>query len=98
MGELFVEGELLRDILTLEAAAPADRAELLERLAALTDRERQTLDALLDGFNGKEIAARLSVSLRPVENYQSSIYGKLRARTAVDLVRIAGRAGLVSGL
>ncbi len=94
-GELFVEGELLRDLLTSALREPEERPELRERFEALTPREREFLDAILGGLTAKEIATRLGVSQRTAENYQSSIYSKIGARTPVDLVKLALRVGLM---
>ena len=93
-GELYVEGEILRDMLTSEAQLPGERPDLKERLESLTDRERAVLDAVLEGLSAKEAASRLGVSYRTAENYQSAVYAKMGARTAVDLVRLAMGAGV----
>lgn len=93
-GELYVEGEILRDILTADIRLSQVRKELSIKAGMLTDRERATLEAMLDGLSAKEVALRLGVSLRTAENYQSAVYAKLGARTPVDLVRVALKAGL----
>ncbi len=93
-GELYVEGEILRDILTADVRLSQVRKELSIKAGMLTDRERATLEAMLDGLSAKEVALRLGVSLRTAENYQSAVYAKLGARTPVDLVRVALKAGL----
>ncbi|PKL08936.1 MAG: hypothetical protein CVV51_06425 [Spirochaetae bacterium HGW-Spirochaetae-7] len=93
-GELYVEGEILRDILTAELRFPRARSEQYGKLEKLTERERAVLDALLEGCNAKEVAGRLGVSQRTAENYQSAVYAKLGARTAVELVRMAISAGI----
>lgn len=93
-GELYVEAEILRDILTAEVRHPRENAEHGRRVASLTERERAMLDAILDGLSAKEAAARLGVSTRTAENYQSAVYLKLGARTPVQLIRVAVGAGL----
>jgi DNA-binding NarL/FixJ family response regulator len=93
-GELYAEGEILRDLLTSETHFPGERPDLKERLASLTDRERAVLDAVLEGLSAKEAASRLGVSYRTAENYQSAVYAKMGARTAVELVKLAMGAGV----
>ena len=93
-GEIYVEAEILRDILTVDVLKLNVRQDFVQHVASLTGRERAVLDALLEGLGAKEVAARLGVSLRTAENYQSTVYTKLGARTAVDLVRVALGAGL----
>ena len=88
-GELYVEGEILRDMLTAELRFPKVRPDLRRKFEELTERERAVLDVMLEGLNAKEIACKLGVSRRTAENYQSSVYAKVGARTAVELVRMA---------
>jgi len=73
-------------------------SEAIRLVGALSPRERQTLDALLEGKSAKEIASLLGVSVRSAENYQSAVPKKLHASTPVDLVRLAMGAGLLPRL
>jgi len=93
-GELYAEGEILRDLLTAEIQVREERPDLRKRIESLSEREREVLDAILEGLNAKAAAARLGVSLRTAENYQSAVHAKLGARTPVELVKIALAAGL----
>ncbi|MCP5453087.1 MAG: response regulator transcription factor [Spirochaetaceae bacterium] len=95
-GEPYIEGEILRDLLTADAVLSSSRREGRRLVGGLTPRERAALDALLDGLNAKEMAQKLGVSQRTAENYQSAVYAKLGARSPVDLVRIALAAGLIA--
>lgn len=97
-GEPYIEGEILRDLLTADAILSRARHEGQRLVGGLTPRERSALDALLEGLNAKEIALRLGVSQRTAENYQSAVYAKLGARSPVELVRIALDAGLIASL
>jgi two-component system, NarL family, nitrate/nitrite response regulator NarL len=94
-GELFVEGEILKELLAVTLREREDCPELLARLASLTPREREFLDALLGGQTAKEMALGFGVSHRTAENYQSAVYAKLGARSPVELVRLAQRMGLM---
>lgn len=93
-GELYIESEILRDLIT----APFPPAEVdpaaLSRIESLSPREKTALAALLEGLSTKEIAARLGVSQRTAENYQSSLYSKLDCEGPIALVRLACRAGV----
>jgi len=46
-------------------------------LAALTPREREVLELMAEGQSNQGIADRLVITLRAVEKYVSSIFGKL---------------------
>jgi len=71
---------------TEAAAAETARAE---RVALLTPREREVLDALVAGKPNKVIAYELAISPRTVEIHRSHVMEKMQARTLSDLVRIA---------
>ncbi len=61
-----------------------------DRLAKLTDREREVLRHLLLGKLNKEIANELDVSQRTVEGHRSRIREKMHARGIADLIRMVG--------
>jgi DNA-binding NarL/FixJ family response regulator len=46
-------------------------------LTKLTPRERQVLELMAEGQSNQGIADKLSITLRAVEKYVSSIFGKL---------------------
>lgn len=71
----------------LEAQAGNDRER--RRLDVLTAREREVLQLVAEGLHAKEIARQLDISPRTVEVHKSRIMGKLGARNAAELVRIA---------
>jgi DNA-binding NarL/FixJ family response regulator len=60
-------------------------------VAALTSRERQTIQLLTEGKSNKEAAAVLGLSVKTVEAHRSNVMRKLRLRTFTDLVRYAIR-------
>jgi len=59
----------------------------------LSDREAEVLRLVAQGFGGKEIAMRLSVSARTVETYKMRAMGKLELKNRSDIVRYAIRRG-----
>jgi DNA-binding NarL/FixJ family response regulator len=63
--------------------------------ACLTHREREILQLLGEGGTNKEVAAKLSISPRTVENHRASIMQKLHLRSLSDLVRFAVRNRIV---
>jgi two-component system, NarL family, nitrate/nitrite response regulator NarL len=60
---------------------------------ALSERQRQILDYLVEGYSNKEIARLLNVSVRTIESHRLVIKRKLGAERAVDLLRRAVRLG-----
>jgi DNA-binding NarL/FixJ family response regulator len=59
----------------------------------LSERQRQILDYLVEGYSNKEIARLLNVSVRTVESHRLVIKRKLGADRPVDLLRRAVRLG-----
>lgn len=59
---------------------------------ALTDREREVLEALSEGQQYKEIAGSLGISINTVRKYIKSIYEKLHVNTRLEAVNKLGRA------
>ena len=76
-----------------EQAGAAERegqeAEVRERLASLSTRERQVLDGLVAGHANKVIAYDLEISPRTVEVYRANVMTKMQARSLSELVRMA---------
>lgn len=69
-----------------EMAHSAKQEDTRTRLASLTTKEREVLELLLDGLSNKEIAARLSISLRAVEDRRSRLMKRMGAASAIELV------------
>jgi two-component system, NarL family, response regulator LiaR len=55
----------------------------------LTDRERDVLKCMVDGFNNNEIAEKLVVSLGTVKFHISNIFHKLGVDSRVEAVKLA---------
>lgn len=64
--------------------------------AQLTNREREVLTFIADGFSNKEIAAQLGVGVRTVETHRERIMKKLDIHTIAGLTRYALAKGLVT--
>lgn len=73
--------------------APAAVARIPERLASgfhtLTDREREVLRYVAQGYQNKEIAHALNISVRTVETHRANISEKLGVNSAVQLASAA---------
>jgi len=59
-----------------------------ERLATLTERERDVLEQVVKGLPSKSIARVLDISYRTVELHRGHIMEKLRVRSAAELIRL----------
>src|SRR4029079_16574456 len=83
----------------LEGAAQkiAERAASNERLATLSNRERQVLEGLLAGKPNKIIAFDYDISPRTVDIYRANVMTKMQAASLSELVRMAMIAGILDG-
>jgi two-component system response regulator FixJ len=79
------------------AKRKADLAQVHDRLAALSNRERQVLEGLVAGNANKTIAFDLGISPRTVEIYRANLMTKMEANSLSDLVRMAMMAGILEG-
>jgi two-component system, LuxR family, response regulator FixJ len=79
-----------------DARHAAEKAEILERIASLSERERQVLDGLVAGNPNKTIAFDLGISPRTVEIYRANVMTKMKAKSLSELVRMALLGGLLS--
>jgi len=73
----------------------ASRAAIHDKLAALSNRERQVLDGLVAGNPNKTIAFDLGISARTVEIYRANVMTKMEANSLSDLVRMALIGGIL---
>jgi FixJ family two-component response regulator len=68
-------------------------AELRERFATLTERERQIMSLVVIGRANKQIAAELTVSEMTVKVHRGQVMRKMHAGSLPELVRMADRLG-----
>ena len=62
----------------------------------LTNREREVLIHIAEGFSNKEIASKLNVGVRTVETHRERIMRKLNIRNVAGLTKFAIAKGLIS--
>ena len=91
----------MRAALTAQRRAPPsatpNSAAIHDRLAGLSNRERQVLEGLVAGKANKMIAFDLGISPRTVEIYRANLMTKMQANSLSELVRMAMLAGILEG-
>jgi DNA-binding NarL/FixJ family response regulator len=88
-----VTRQVIHRIITEDRTGP--RREALNRLAVLSDRERQVLVEIGLGYSNTEIATHLHLSQATVKSHISHLFDKLSATNRVQLAIAAFRAGIV---
>jgi two-component system response regulator FixJ len=81
-----VQQAIVRDTELREQAAR--EADVAERMALLTPREREVMGLVVAGKANKVVAIDLSISERTVELHRGRIMKKMRARSLAELMRI----------
>ncbi|MDF2457716.1 MAG: response regulator [Nitrospira sp.] len=71
--------------------------DLLQRYAALTPRERETMSLVILGRMNKQIAGELGVSEVTIKVHRGQIMRKMRAKSLPDLVRMGDLLRLATG-
>ena len=64
-------------------------------LAMLSDREREVLKLIAEGYTSQQIGERLFISARTVDTHRNALLTKLCVHNKAGLITIALRAGLV---
>lgn len=70
--------------------------EVLQRLGALTPREREVLQHVVAGRLNKQIAAALGTVEKTIKVHRARVMEKMHTRSIVELVRMTQRAGIGS--
>ncbi|HEY6737723.1 MAG TPA: response regulator transcription factor [Actinopolymorphaceae bacterium] len=94
-GDAVVAPNITRRLLDRFAGMVVGDAQTNEKLAGLTDREREVLQHVARGRSNAEIAAALYVSETTVKTHVGNVLGKLGLRDRVQAVVFAYESGLI---
>jgi FixJ family two-component response regulator len=97
----FSDQELLEAIYSAIAQARRTRqdrseiADLQESYALLSTREREVLPLVVTGLTNTQSAAKLGIAKITLQVHRGQIMRKMGARSVPDLVRMAGKLGIL---
>jgi len=95
-GEYYLDSSLSHKVVKRLAGLPEKESTITDaRYEALTRREQQVMRLLAEGVSTKEIAERLFISPKTVENHRANIMNKLELHSTMELIRYAARLGLI---
>jgi FixJ family two-component response regulator len=77
--------------------ARAERQAIRERLATLTQREREVLEQVVAGQLNKQVAANLGTVEKTIKVHRARVMTKMGVKSFADLVRVAMQSGIGIG-
>jgi len=95
-GQFYLDGVVSQELLAVigDKGTRAGKVTNSE-YGRLSSREQEVLRMIAEGVPARDIAERLFISVKTVENHRSHILHKLDLKTTVDLLRYAARIGLI---
>jgi two-component system response regulator NreC len=82
--------------LAMDAYIEKAKSSALDPYDTLTDREKEVLHLITEGFSSAKIAARLYISPRTAESHRANVMKKLGLQTPTELIKYALKKGLIS--
>ena len=89
-----IQQAIQRDAKALEQRSEV--AKLQSRYELLTPREREVLGLVIRGLLNKQIASQLGAAEITIKVRRGQVMQKMQAESLADLIRMAGRLGLVN--
>lgn len=95
-GDYYLDSSVSAQVVKKLMASPARQAKVTDAsYESLTEREQEVMRLLAEGFSARQVAEKLFISPKTVENHRSRIMNKLGVHSIHDLVRYAARLGLI---
>ncbi|HPA14423.1 MAG TPA: response regulator transcription factor [Desulfobacterales bacterium] len=95
-GEYYLDSSVSPQVIRNLMKLPVKEARITDSdYGSLTVREQEVMRMLAEGVPSKEIADKLFISPKTVENHRANIMKKLNLHSTMDLVRYAIKLGLI---
>jgi DNA-binding NarL/FixJ family response regulator len=95
-GEYFLDSAVSHQVVKALMKFPGKEAKITDAdYGTLTPREQEIMRLLAEGLSAKEIAEKLFISPKTVENHRANIMNKLGLHSTMELVRYAAKLGLI---
>jgi DNA-binding NarL/FixJ family response regulator len=95
-GEYFLDSSVSQEVVKKLMESPAREAKITNAAyGTLTPREQEVMRLLAEGLSSKQVAEKLFISPKTVENHRSNIMSKLGLHSTVELIRYAAKLGLI---
>lgn len=95
-GELFLDSALSLEVIFKLMQSKTDVGTTQrDPYSSLTSREQEVMRMLAEGMTTKDVARKLFISPKTVENHRTNLMKKLGLQSTVELIRYAARLGLI---
>lgn len=95
-GQVYISNAVATQVYKDITDGPLDDEKHHPVYQLLTDRERQVLQMIAEGFTTKQCGARLGVSSKTIETHRHRMMRKLNVRSVAHLTKTAIKAGLTT--
>ncbi len=90
-GDKYFSSEVTLTLLQEDEASAEE-----EMVSQLTEREREILKMIAEGYSNKEIGDKLFISHRTVDTHRTNLMRKMDVHNIANLIKIAMKSGLLS--
>jgi len=95
-GDYFLDSSVSHAVVENLMKTPSKEARITDAdYGTLTPREQEVMRLLAEGLSSKEVASKLFISPKTVENHRSNIMNKLGLHSTIELIRYAAKLGLI---
>jgi len=95
-GDYFLDSAVSTQVVETLKKLPGKETKINDaHYGTLTAREQEVLRLLAEGLSSKEIAKKLFISPKTVENHRTNLMNKLELHSTIELVRYAAKLGLI---
>lgn len=95
-GEYFMDSSVSHKVVEKFMQFPKKEAKITNAsYDTLTSREQEIMVLLAEGLSSKEIAEKLFISPKTVDNHRTNILRKLNLHSTIELIRYAARLGII---
>lgn len=77
---------IIDDLLAKTSRSQEENRPIFEKI---TPKEKQILGMIVQGYNSREMADKLFLSIRTVDNHRANMMKKVKAKNTADLVKMA---------
>jgi DNA-binding NarL/FixJ family response regulator len=77
---------IINELLAKTSGTQEETRPIFEKI---TPKEKQILGMIVQGYNSREMADKLFLSIRTVDNHRANMMKKVKAKNTADLVKMA---------